>query len=252
MLALLLALGPGPGAVSLATTPAYFEGLDAVTVGELLEALRAELPQVADSAAVRADYQRFLLAHGLDTSQLDLKTYAAVHVAFEATRDGGLWGLQWDITNRSPRSDEVWSQWSDWEGEGEGITAVAECDELSALFAFVVRRLGVEEVGLFWPTGDHTVAVWTIARGQGQRPVRVVVPTSQVYLSADATLGDTTFDPWKQKTIWEYRRRDVRLDLELPAPLARRFLARVHVHAPRSGADLQRRRNRQARALGGS
>ncbi len=252
MLALLLALAPGPGAVSVAASPVYFEGEELVTVDALLEALRAELPHVAASPSVRADYGRFLDAHDLEPEHLPYATYVAVHIAFEATRDGGLWDLRWDITNRSPRSDEVWAQWASWESGGGGASAVAECDELSALFAFVVRRLGVDDVGLFWPTGDHTVAVWTIARGEGEAPVRVVVPTSQIYLPPEATLGTDEFDPWKQRTIWEYRRQDARLDLELPAPLARRFIARVHALGPRSTAELQRRRNRRSAQLGGS
>ena len=52
-------------------------------------------------------------------------------------------------------------------------SATAECDELSALFAFFTHRLGVDDVGLFWPTGNHVVAVWTVEGSEG--PVRIVV-----------------------------------------------------------------------------
>jgi hypothetical protein len=127
---------------------------------------------------------------------------------------------------------------------------VAECDELSALFAFLVRRLGVKHVGLFWPTSNHTVAVWT-ASGPGGA-VRVVVPTSQIFLDPKETLGTRTFDPAHQRTIYDYGRADVPDDYEIPAPLARAFIYTMEAAAGLSNEDLQARRNARSAAYGGS
>ncbi len=230
--------------------PPPFAGQTEVTVDELVAALDPIVEAMLAAPAVTADYEGFLLAHKLeDTPRLRLD-HARVRLAFETTRDGGLWGLRWDITNREPRSDEIWSQWQALEELPEalsGHTATAECDELSALFAFIGRRLGVEDLGLFWPTGNHTVAVWTITQASAD-PVRIVVPTSQVFLSPEASLGTLEFNPWRQKTIWEYRRKDAKGDLKIPAELARRFIQQAQEHAARPQAELQARRNR----LGGS
>ena len=114
---------------------------------------------------------------------------------------------------------------------------MAECDELSALFAFLVRRLGVKQVGLFWPVWNHVVAVWTIADD-----VRIVVPTSQIFIGADESLGTDAFDPWKQKTIYAYGRRDVKPQHRINAALARFFVQQARAlggrrrndHRPRS------------------
>ena len=54
-------------------------------------------------------------------------------------------------------------------------------DELSALYAFFAGRAGIRGVGLFWPYPNHTVDVWVL-RPAGSPPVRVVVPTSQIFL----------------------------------------------------------------------
>ena len=63
-------------------------------------------------------------------------------------------------------------------------------------------------MGLFWPFPNHTVAVWVLHPVEGP-VVRVVVPTSQIFLGVTDTLNTRTFDPWHQKTIYEYTRRDV-------------------------------------------
>ena len=100
---------------------------------------------------------------------------------YEATRDAGLWNLHWTITDRPPNSDNIWRQWHAM-GQPSALspTASAECDELSALFAFLARRSGVKGVGLFWPYPNHTVAVWELH--PAERPtIRVVVPTSQIF-----------------------------------------------------------------------
>jgi hypothetical protein len=239
--------------------PAPFAGRQTVRVDELLAALSEELEAVAASEQVRADFEAFLETFELDelTGRDELYLdYVRVKIAFEATRAGGWWGLAWDITNKKPRSDEVWARWHGLElgpapakvdelAALPATTAVAECDELSALFAFVARRLGLSkrsEVGLFWPTGNHTVAVWTIDR-KTDDATRVVVPTSQVFLDGDQSLGTREFDPWTQKNIFDYRRQDAAASLELPGALASAFVVAVRERGGLSQAELQRQRN---------
>ncbi|MFO7567635.1 MAG: hypothetical protein R6X02_33640 [Enhygromyxa sp.] len=250
--------------------PPAFVGRETVRVEELLAALAQEVPGVAASEAVAADYAAFLERFELrDDPELYLD-YVRVKIAFEATRAGGLWGLRWAITNEQPNSEKIWAAWRalgpTLEHPGPVpelaselpapplITATAECDELSALFAFVARRIGLSsasEVGLFWPTGNHVVAVWTIRRdvdesdetGKPGKPVRVVVPTSQIFLDDEQSLGTEGFNPWRQKTIFNYRRQDTRAELELPAVLASAFVQAVREYGGRSQAELQAARN---------
>jgi hypothetical protein len=51
-----------------------------------------------------------------------------------------------------------------------------------------------------------------------------------------------TFDPWRQKTIYEYTRRDAPDSYELPKPLFDFFLQQVDKYAAASDATLQRLR----------
>lgn len=131
------------------------------------------------------------------------------------------------------------------EGRSNGVpltpTASAECDELSALYAFLVERAGVRTVGLFWPYPNHTVAVWVIRTVNGAE-VRVVVPTSQVFLTVNDSLATRKFNAWHQKTIFEYKRRDAPDSFELPKPLFDFFLAQIDKYAGASDSTLQQLR----------
>jgi hypothetical protein len=247
--------------------PAPFAGRERVTVDELLAALTREVETLAAADDIRRDYEAFLLAFELEDSEALYLDYVRIKLAFEATRAGGWWGLTWDITNEEPRSDLIWAHWQALElGAAPAhadelaplpdTTAIAECDELSALFSFVAQRIGLSpssEVGLFWPTGNHVVAVWTID-AKSDDPTRVVIPTSQIFLDGAQTLGTHQFNPWRQKTIFDYRRQDAKLSLELPGALASAFVLAVREHGPRPQAELQQLRNdkeaRQWQALG--
>jgi hypothetical protein len=241
--------------------PPAFVGQKTVRVDELLAALREEVPRVAASEAVAADYAGFLEQFGLSDEPELYLDYVCIKIAFEATRAGGWWGLRWAITNEEPNSEKIWAAWHEFGRELEKsgpvpehaselpalpiITATAECDELSALFAFVAQRIGLSresDVGLFWPTGNHVVAVWTI-HPKADKPTRVVVPTSQIFLDDDQSLGTNGFNPWRQKTIFDYRRKDARDDLKIPAVLASAFVQAVREHGGRSQAELQAARN---------
>jgi hypothetical protein len=225
-----------------------------VRFADFVAALERVAAGLEREPAVRDDFDALRRAHGLADDADAYREYVRVRLVFESARDGGLWGLRWAITDREPTSAAVWSQWAAAGAPpeaGDRPTATAECDELSALFAFLARRLGVARVGIFWPTRDHAVAVWT-ARGPRGEPVRVVVPTSQIYLGEADGLGTMAFDPRRQKVIHDYARRDVRDAAPLPAPLARWFVRRAWEGARLPQAALQRARNERSRALGGS
>src|SRR5690606_26305929 len=182
--------------------PGPFEGRESVTYGEFIEELRRVADELADTPEVRRGYERLLSEYQLTSADVSPQTYSRVRLVFEATRDGGFWGIRWDITDRMPWSDAIWEQWRahDWTKEEEAATsplsvetdttpgraasrddaaseaarettprevipraaaprevtsptAVAECDELSALFALLARDLEIDGfVGLFWPT----------------------------------------------------------------------------------------------------
>lgn len=96
----------------------------------------------------------------------------------EARRDAGLWNLHWSITDQPPNSDRIWLQWRSIARPSVlKPTATAECDELSALYAFLAERTGVKTVGLLWPHPNYTVAAWVLHPAAGP-VIRVVVPTS--------------------------------------------------------------------------
>ena len=217
---------PSPPAIRIPDDP--FPGAATVSVDELVDELEAIAVQMESVAAVRGDYDRFLADHGLDDSEELFRDYVRVKLVFEATRDGGWWQLRWKVTNRKPNSENIWAQWAEGDvPEADEATAVGECDELSALFAFVVRKLGVRKVGLFWPVWNHVVAVWTVGE------TRIVVPTSQIFIGADDSLGTNAFNPYKQKTIYTYTRRDVKGSRAIPAELARFFIRQAAANAGR-------------------
>ena len=216
-----------------------------VSLKTLLTTLEAELEAAKQSPDVQADFLQLLQGNDLPGSERLIDDYIRVKLAFEATRDAGWWYLRWDITDREPNSDAIWSRWGRWSG-GQPVSgsAVAECDELSALFAFIARGLGVEEVGLFWPTANHTVAVWS-----PQADVRLVVPTTQLFLSPLARLGTAEMDPWTQKTIYNYTRKDVADDFTIPGELAAFFQLQSRRYLSASESTLQLSRNLRGEAL---
>jgi hypothetical protein len=188
---------------------------------------------------MRSGFTGFTSAYRLSPERVRYADYVLVRALYEATRDAGIWNLHWTITNREPNSDHVWQQWRGVTHPSPFVpTASAECDELSALYAFLARRAGIKRVGLFWPYANHTVAVWTVGPA-GPSETRVVVPTSQIFLGASDTFGTRRFDAWTQKSIYDYTRRDVPDTFEIPAPLVSFFLSQVDKYAGASDATLQ-------------
>ena len=171
----------------------------------------------------RAGSQSFTTHFKLQEGSVRYSDYVVARLLFEATRDAGFWNLHWLITDLPPNSDNIWRQWKTVHAPSLLTpTAIAECDELSALYAFLVERAGVRNVGLLWPTANHTVAVWTLPQTAGA--VRVVIPTTQIFLDESDYWGTRKFDPWHQKVIYEYTRHDVPDSFEIPQPLFNFFL----------------------------
>jgi hypothetical protein len=236
---------------------AFFPGRSEVAVSDLFAAMSAQADALAASATLRGEYDTLLAKHHLIGSDELYADYLRVRLAFEATRAGGLWGLEWRVTDREPNSEAIWKQWRSLKmADVRNLpkkTAIAECDELSALFAVVARGIGLSQrsqVGLLWPTSNHTVAVWVIGDATPNRraasSARVVVPTSQIFLDSVQSLNTGAFDPWRQPRIYDYTRKDIAAQASLPAPLARYFLMQTQGYGALSRGELQGMRNRRA------
>ena len=209
------------------------------TVGHLVMEVRARAKALESSSGMRSGFQSFTSAYKIAPNSSSYSDFVIVRLLYEATRDAGFWNMHWTITNMPPNSDRVWSQWKSVRSiSALRPTASAECDELSALYAFLVERSGVRSVGLFWPYPNHTVAVWVVHPANGAE-VRVVVPTSQIFLSVNDSFGTRKFNAWHQKTIFEYKRRDAPDNFELPKPLFDFFLQQIDKYAGASDSTLQ-------------
>jgi len=211
-------------------------------LGQLISRIRIKAKQLESSNGMRQGFRSFTTAYKVAPNSVSYTEYVLVRLLYEATRDAGFWNMHWTITNMPPNSDQVWRQWKGVRSPSFVTpTASAECDELSALFAFLVGRAGVKGVGLFWPYPNHTVAVWVIHRAQGT-DVRVVVPTSQIFLDVTDSFGTRKFNPWHQKSVFEYKRRDAPDSFEFSKPLFDFFLAQIDKYAGASDSTLQQLR----------
>ncbi|HUE42881.1 MAG TPA: hypothetical protein VMP12_04920 [Candidatus Sulfotelmatobacter sp.] len=212
----------------------------AVSVEQLVTAIKRKAKVLENSSGMRLGFQAFTDAHHLSPDSVRYSDYVIVRLLYQATRDAGFWNVHWQITDQPPNSDRVWRQWSTVSSPSLiAPTSIAECDELSALFAFLVERAGVKSVGLFWPFANHTVAVWTV-QPKGGAVIRVVVPTSQIFLEQSDDFDTKKFDPWRQRTIYEYTRRDAADSFDIPKSLGDFFLQQIDKYAGASDATLQR------------
>lgn len=213
-----------------------------VKLADFMDGIRVKAKILESSTGMKKGFETFTKSYGLDPGTTSYSDYVMARLLFEATRDAGFWNLHWTITNREPVSDDIWKQ---WENVRSPIpitpTASAECDELSALYSFLAGRGGVHGMGLFWPYYNHTIAVWVL-QPVGKAQVRVVVPTTQIFLEENDFFGTRKFDPYKQKSVFEYKRRDVPDSFELPKLLAEFFLAQIDRYAGASNTTLQRLR----------
>jgi hypothetical protein len=240
---LLLALTPGFLASSISAQQSQpATASTKTTVADLRVALGAKAKELENSSGMRQGFQSFLAAHHLAAESLRYSDYVLVRLYYEATRDAGLWNLRWAVTDKPPNSDNIWRQWQGVSRPSASLpTATAECDELSALFAFMAERSGVKSVGLFWPYANHTVAVWIVHPTNGPA-LRVVVPTTQIFLEPTDYFDTAKFNPWKQKTIYEYTRRDVPDTFVLQPKLFEFFVQKVQKYAGASDTTLQQLR----------
>jgi hypothetical protein len=223
------------------STPASASTVD-TRLGQFVSQIRGKAKALESSNGMRVGFRSFASAHKLPPENISYTDFVVVRLLFEATRDAGFWNLHWSITDQPPNSDRIWSQWRNLNTSSVlAPTATAECDELSALYAFLVERAGVKGVGLFWPAANHTVAVWVL-HPKASPVVRVVVPTSQIFLEETDFFDTKKFDPWSQKTIYEYTRRDVPDSFELPRPLFDFFLQQVDKYGGASDGTLQQLR----------
>ncbi|MGA9622870.1 MAG: hypothetical protein WBL65_15320 [Bryobacteraceae bacterium] len=233
---LVLLLGAAAGLY--AADPKPVPSPSGTTLVQLVGAIRAKARTLENGAGMKTGFQSFTFAFKLQPDTVSFSDYAVARLLFEATRDAGFWNLHWAVTNLPPNSDNIWLQWKTVNAPSPlAPTATAECDELSALYAFLAGRAGIRGIGLFWPAANHTVAVWVLHQPTG--PVRVVVPTTQIFLDETDFWGTKKFDPWRQKAIYEYTRRDVPDTFELPQPLFAFFLQQVDKYAGASDAALQ-------------
>lgn len=209
------------------------------SVAHLVSEVRGKAKALENSSGMRLSFQSFTSAYKIAPGSISYSDFVIVRLLYEATRDAGLWNVHWTITNMPPNSDRIWSQWKGMRSVSPvTATASAECDELSALYAFLVERAGVRSVGLFWPYPNHTVAVWVLHPANGAE-VRVVVPTSQIFLDVTDSFGTKKFNAWHQKTIFEYKRHDAPDNFEVPKLLYDFFLRQVDKYAGASDSTLQ-------------
>ena len=208
-------------------------------MAHLVAEVRTRTKILENSSGMRSSFESFTAAYKIRPDRVSYSDFVIVRLLYEATRDAGFWNMHWTITNMPPNSDQVWRQWKQLQQVSPLVpTASAECDELSALYSFLVERAGVRTVGLFWPYPNHTVAVWVIHPSTGGE-IRVVIPTSQVFLSVEDSFATRKFNPWNQKQIFEYRRHDVPDTFQLPKPLFDYFLEQIDRYAGASDSTLQ-------------
>jgi hypothetical protein len=212
------------------------------SLATLVSAVQKRSKSLENTSGMRQGFQSFTKALKLSPQDVRYSDYVLVRLFYEATRDAGFWNLHWSITNQPPNSDKVWQQWRTVRQPSmTEPTATAECDELSALYSFLVKRAGVRGVGLLWPYPNHTVATWVL-HPAGKPEVRVIVPTSQIFLGPSDSLGTRKFNAWKQKTIFEYARRDAPDTYEFSSPLFDFFLAQIDKYGGATDSTLQQLR----------
>jgi hypothetical protein len=212
------------------------------SVGALMGAVRERARILENSSGMKLAFRSFLAAHNLPPDPVRYFRFCRDSVLFEATRDAGLWNTHWSITDQPPNSDRIWQQWENVRRTSVlEPTATAECDKLSALYAFLVERAGVKSVGLLWPYSNHTVAAWMI-KPASSPIVRVVVPATQIFLDENDFFDTRKFNPWHQKNIYEYTRHQVSDSFVLPKPVFDFFVRQMQLYGGASDVTLQQLR----------
>lgn len=216
----------GPEAVALP---------ERVTFGDFWPALATQVERL-DTTALQSGFQAFAARHDVDPSTPQLwRDFTRLWVIFEATRDGGFWRLRWDVTDQEPTSVVIWKAWmrAPPAHAFASESAVAECDEITALFSVTARRLGVRGVGLFYPTWNHVIAGWAPeALAKSGANSIVLIPTTQIFQGCPSTFDETTFKV--PKHVYEFPKVDMRDATEMPPSLAHFLLEQVRAYGEAS------------------
>jgi hypothetical protein len=232
------------------TGPAPVALPERVTMGDFWSALGAQVDGL-DTTALEPAFAEFAKHHEADSSSASLRRdFTRLWAVFEATRDGGWWRLRWQVTDQEPSSVQIWKAWKRSPPAQSFATpsAVAECDEITALFSVTARRLGVRGVGLFYPTWNHVIAGWAPeGLDQSKRGNVVLIPTTQIFLGCEDSFDQTSFKPPKQ--VYEFPRYDVKDNVEMPAPLAAFLLEQVRAYGEASPQLLALIRTKRAELL---
>lgn len=168
---------------------------------------------------MRSSFQSFTSAYKIRPDSISDSDFVVVRLLYEATRDGGFWNMHWTVTNMPPNSDQVRRQWK-LVSAGFSAGSHSPCRVRRTLGALRVPR--------------------TIRRAQGD--VRVVVPTPQIFLDVTDSFATRKFNPWHQKTIYEYTRHDVADAFQLPKPLFDYFFEQVDRYGGATDSTLQQLR----------
>lgn len=219
-------------------------------MGDFWNALGAQIDGL-DTTSLDAAFAEFSKHHEADSSSVALRRdFTRLWTMFEATRDGGWWRLRWQVTDQEPSSVQIWKAWkrSPPTQSFAAPSAVAECDEITALFSVTARRLGVRGVGLFYPTWNHVIAGWAPeSLDQSKRGNVVLIPTTQIFLGCEDSFDQTSFKPPKQ--VYEFPRYDVKDNVEMPAELAAFLLEQVRAYGEASPGLLALIRTKRAELM---
>jgi hypothetical protein len=163
------------------------------------------------------------------------RDYRRIRLLFEAVRDGGFWHLRWDITDQYPSSQRIWKAFIERApiNDFAAPSATAECDESSALMGLLSRRLAIANVGLFYPTWNHTIAAWAPLAGKSKGAGLVMLPTTQIFLDCEAGFDSTSFRT-RLKNIERYPGWDIKDTTLLPQARAEWLLDQIRVNAAAS------------------
>ena len=176
-----------------------------------IDAFRRSLDEAIDKADapwIDSDRARFCTKHQLSCEAPEfVKEFKRVRLLFEATRDGGFFRLRWQVTNKEPSSADIFRAWQKVRPLSVP-SATAECDELSALFAYLARGVGVADAGLWWPRWNHVVSLWK-PKHAGPNAPTVMLPTSQIFLACDQSFDSNGFGTAPKK-VNPYVQRDLK------------------------------------------
>ncbi len=237
---------------SMGPQPPRTESQSTVSFGVWLAAL-TELLDRTPAPAVDEGYVTFIASRALPAQDSKLKQdYRRLRLLFEALRDGGFWHLRWAVTDQDPSSRLIWQNWirDPVRTEFAEPSATAECDELSALQGMLARHLRIHNVGLYYPTWNHTISVWAPLEGR-QKTSLVQLPTTQIFLGCTSGFDNTTFQT-RLKNIERYPNRDVSYSTPLPRARAEWLLHQIRVYAAASPELWSLVRAKRAFAMGSS